>query len=247
MIYILIPIYNEEQNIPDLYKEVINILPDDDKYFVFSDDGSTDNSIFLLKDLFRNIPCVILGDGKNKGPGAAFNIGFEWILSNSISNNDIVTTMEADCTSDITLMPKMIAINKLGFDLVLASVYAQGGGFDKTNWYRKFLSSVANLLFRFLFDIKVLTLSSFYRVYSISLLKKIKFNYKDIISENGFISMLEILVKASELKANIIEVPMILYSSKRKGKSKMNLIKTSIRYFSFMIRNTCCKKVSDNQ
>ena len=235
MIYFLIPIYNEESNIGNLYEDISNILPYEDKYFVFSDDGSKDQTKELLTEYFKNTKHKILGDGINKGPGAAFNVGFEWILQDSKNTNDIIVTLEADCTSDITLLPKMITINRLGYDLVLASVYAQGGGFDETNWFRKFLSSFANLFLRYLFNIKVLTLSSFYRVYSIDIIKKIHKNNKTIISELGFISMLEILMKSIKENATIIELPMILYSKKRVGRSKMKILKTSLAYLRFLI------------
>ena len=136
----------------------------------------------------------------------------------------------------------MITIHKLGFDLVLASVYAQGGGFEGTTFFRKFISTIANLIFRFFFDIKVLTLSSFYRLYSISLLRKIEANNDVIIAENGFLCMLEILLKAIRQKATIIEIPMRLHSAKRKGKSKMKIMKTSWEYFKFLCKAALNKK-----
>lgn len=236
MIYVLIPIFNEEGNVANLHRELSTILPDEEKMFVFSDDGSSDKTIDLLKSHFSNVNFTVLGDGVNRGPGYAFNTGFEWVLANSKNiEKDIVITMEADCTSDIGIIPHMLGINKMGYDLVLASVYAQGGGFDSTSFIRKFLSAIANLLFRFLFDIKVLTLSSFYRVYSVSLLQKIKQNNPAIITEYGFICMLEILVKAIKQNAKMIEVPMMLKSTKRVGKSKLKVFKTTMAYFRFLL------------
>jgi dolichol-phosphate mannosyltransferase len=236
MIYILIPIFNEEGNIVNLHRELTSVLTNEEKMYVFSDDGSTDKTVDLLKSHFSNTNFTVLGDGTNHGPGYAFNTGFEWILANSKDiEKDIVITMEADCTSDIAILPHMLGINRMGYDLVLSSVYAQGGGFDNTSFIRKFLSAVANLLFRFLFDLKVLTLSSFYRVYSLSLLNKIKKNYPAIITEYGFICMLEILVKAIKQGAKIIEVPMMLKSQKRIGKSKMKVVKTMMAYFRFLL------------
>lgn len=236
MVYFLIPIYNEEANIPNLYKELSNVLPGEEKFFVFSDDGSTDKSVNTLSIFFKDVPHIILGDGKNYGPGNAFNTGFEWVLKNGNHKSDIVVTLEADCTSDTSILLQMVSINRLGYSLVLASVYAQGGEFDKTSFMRKLLSSIANLFFRFIFDVKVLTLSSFYRVYSLALLKEIKENNTTIISEKGFICMLEILLKAIKQNASIIEVPMVLYSSKRIGKSKMKIFKTSIAYVKFLFK-----------
>jgi dolichol-phosphate mannosyltransferase len=238
MIYFLLPVFNEEGNIQNLFNELSQLSLSNDAYFVFSDDGSTDKTIELITAIFAGTKFKILGDGINRGPGMAFNTGFHWILSDSQNDSDIVVTIEADCTSDLTILPTMLTLNKLGYDLVLASVYAQGGGFDKTSFLRKFISAVANFIYRFLFDIKVLTLSSFYRVYKMSLLQKIndRFNGK-IIEEEGFVCMLEILTKSIWCEARIIEVPMKLHSSKRVGKSKMKIFKTTYHYFRYLSRS----------
>ena len=68
-------------------------------------------------------------------------------------------------------------------------------------------------------------------------IRKIKTKHGKVIEEYGFISMLEILLKTIRLKGKIIEVPMILKSSNRIGKSKMKILKTTFSYISFLIRN----------
>ncbi len=236
LIYILIPIYNEEKSIPLLYQELTSVSYPEDVKYVFSDDGSSDQSIKLLHQFFANTNYIILGDGNNYGPGHAFNVGFEWILTQNLKELDVVITMEADTTSDISLLNKMLQISNMGYSLVLASVYAQSGGFDKTSFFRKFVSFVANMLFRSFFNIKVLTLSSFYRVYHVSLLQKIQKKYNTLITEYGFTCMLEILIKAIDCNANVIEVPMVLKSQKRQGKSKMKILKTTRAYALFFMR-----------
>lgn len=237
MIFFLVPVFNEEKNIPNLYRELSGLSLTEDVYFVFSDDGSSDSSKKIIQELFPANQFIILGDGMNRGPGAAFNTGFEWILKHSKSSADRIVTLEADCTSDLSILPVMLTLNQMNYDLVLASVYAQGGGFDQTSFYRKFTSAVANFLFRFLFDVQVLTLSSFYRVYSVSLLERVKTKYTTLINETGFICMLEILVKSLKSGAKVIEVPMQLYSSKRQGQSKMKVFKTTLQYFKFLFKN----------
>ena len=237
MIYFVIPVFNESKNIPNLKRELISVLQTEEVFYVFSDDGSTDDTKTIIATSFSDKKHIVLGGGINRGPGAAFNNGFEWVLQNSTNCLDIVATIEADCTSDIDLLPKMVAISRLGFDIVLASVYAQGGTLEKTNFFRKLISSIANLLMRFLFNIKCLTLSSFYRVYSIEILKKVRQNNNELIKEPGFICMLEILHKAIKLNASVVEVPTTLKSSKRIGKSKMKILKTSGNYISYLVRN----------
>lgn len=236
MIYIVIPIYNEEQNLLNLKNSLLSYPFNEEFCIVFSDDGSTDNTKDKIKELFDSVQYVILGDGINRGPGIAFNTGFDWVLQNSKDESDVVLTIEADCTSDLEILPEMLVLNKMKYDLVLASIYIQGGGFDSTGFLRRILSSIANLLYRFLFKVKVQTISSFYRVYSVSLLKRIKNNFPILIEEQGFICMLELLIKAIKSEAKIIEVPMVLKSTKRIGKSKMKVVKTSIEYLKFLVK-----------
>jgi glycosyltransferase involved in cell wall biosynthesis len=237
MIYFLIPVFNEELNIPNLHRELNSLKLKDQVLYVFSDDGSDDRTTEVIQENFKNASYKILGDGVNRGPGVAFNFGFNWILSQSPDDNDVVVTIEADCTSDLSILNTMLVLNGLGYDLVLASVYAQGGGFDKTSFFRKLISSLANFLYIFLFDIKILTLSSFYRVYKVSLLRTIQKSYKgNIITEPGFVSMLEILAKSIWCKAKVIEVPMQLQSLKRVGRSKMKVVLTTLHYFRYLFR-----------
>jgi glycosyltransferase involved in cell wall biosynthesis len=236
MIYFLIPVFNERENLKSLAESLINCLPDHEKHYVFVDDFSTDKTVETLKNLFPSHCLEVLVKNKNEGPGDSFNVGFNWILENHQSPNDKIVTLEGDNTSDISILPKMIQIADLGFELVLASVYAQGGGFDKTSFARKVISFIANILLRFFFDIKVQTLSSFYRVYHVELLKKTKKKYGILIQEKGFISMIEILIKAIRTGGSVIEIPTKLLSSKRFGKSKMKLLNTFIDYIRFLFK-----------
>jgi dolichol-phosphate mannosyltransferase len=236
MIYFIIPVYNEILNITELANDIINVLPAEQKYYLFIDDCSSDESVVLIKQLFHDQNITILQKERNIGPGDSFNRGFEWVLQHSQDIDDLIVTIEADNTSDITILPTMIAIARIDFDLVMASVYAQGGGFDKTNIFRKVLSFTANMLFRLLFDIKILTLSSFYRVYRINLIRDIKNCNEVIIYEHGFISMFEILLKSVNQKARIIEVPMVLKSMKRNGSSNMKIFRTMYSYLRFIWR-----------
>ncbi|TND09365.1 MAG: dolichol-phosphate mannosyltransferase [Bacteroidetes bacterium] len=236
MIYFLIPIYNESSNLQQLAESLMQAAPGTDKFYVFSDDGSSDGSQKMIAEIFAGQKHIVLGDGSNHGPGYAFNTGFEWILQHAADESDLIVTLEADNTSDAAILPDMLVISGLGYDLVLASVYAQGGGFEKTSFFRKLLSNTANLFFRFFFNVKVQTLSSFYRVYRLSLLKKIKASYPVLIEESGFLCMLEILLKAIHCHARILEVPMMLRSSKRKGKSKMKIMRTSFSYMRFLLQ-----------
>jgi dolichol-phosphate mannosyltransferase len=238
MIYFLVPMYNEAESLPLLHQNLISAPTGGrEPFFVFSDDGSDDRSVELVEELFPAERLMVLGDGKNHGPGHAFEVGFAWILEHSQSDGDIVVSMEADNTSDIAILPQMLSIFDTGFDLVLASVYVQSGGFRDTSFFRRMISFSGNMMLRLVLGIKVLTLSGFYRVYSVALLRKIRQNHRRIIREPGFIGMVEILHKAIREDARIIEVPMTLRSEVRVGKSKMKIFKTARSYLWFMAKN----------
>jgi len=237
MIYFLVPVFNESENLKELSKNLISVLPEKEKFYVFVDDCSTDDTIKQIESLFPSNQLEVITKEKNAGPGDSFNKGFDWVLNNSTNDNDHIVTVEGDNTSDLDILPIMIENSKMGFGLVLASVYAQGAGFDKTSAFRKIISFLANMLFRAIFNLKVLTMSSFYRVYSVGLLKRVKSKFTNIIDEKGFICMLEVLLKSIKCDAKIIEVPMVLKSDKRVGKSKMKIFKTTLSYLKFLFSN----------
>jgi dolichol-phosphate mannosyltransferase len=238
-VYFLVPLYNEAENIALLHQNIMAACPSYKKFFLLVDDGSSDNTVNAATRLFGSAQNFhLLTKNKNQGPGDSFNAGFEWILSHSKQHDkDLVVTLEGDNTSDLGILDAMMMLSVSGYSLVLASVYAQGGGFEGTTFWRKLISFVANQMLRFAFDIKVLTLSSFFRIYHVNLLARIKQRHSTLIESKGFICMIEILLKAIRADAKIIEVPMTLKSNVRKGKSKMKIMKTAWSYIKFLVAN----------
>ncbi len=232
-IYFLIPVYNESANIELLAENLIRTADSFERFFLFVDDCSSDNSVELLDRMFEGKPHLVLTKSSNLGPGDSFNRGFDWILNHSTDDNDLIITLEADNTSDFDLIPALIQISGLDFNLVLPSVYAQGGGFQRSSFFRRVVSFMANMFLRTVFNVKVQTLSSFFRLYKAGLLRKISSEYKPIISEKGFVCMFEVLMKAIRSGARIIEVPTILRSENRKDRSKMKILKTTGQYLRY--------------
>jgi dolichol-phosphate mannosyltransferase len=234
--YFLIPVFNESANLERLSGNLRNVLINEDKYYLFIDDHSSDDTVSKLMSLFSPKSSLVITKEKNTGPGDSFNRGFEWILEHSHDDQDVIVTLEADNTSDITILPEMIGFLSQNYNLVLASVYAEGGGFDKSSLLRRIISFIANKMLRLLFNTKILTLSSFYRVYKITLVRDIRKNFNHIISENGFVCMFEILLKAIRLDAAVKEVPMVLNSRNRADKSKMKVLKTMFQYVRYILK-----------
>lgn len=235
VIVFLVPTYNEADNIVLLHKNLKQASEVEEAHYLFVDDCSTDNTVDVIRSQFHADEVTIIEKEENAGPGDSFNLGMKHVLETYPDKRPTLVTLEADNTSDLGILPEMLMLLDYGYELILASVYAQGGGFSKTSLWRKVISFTANMLLRTVYEIKVQTLSSFYRVYSFALLERLNKHYDEIIQEKGFISMLEILLKSISLKARIVEIPMVLRSDAREGKSKMKVFKTARRYILFLL------------
>jgi len=240
MLRFIVPAYNEEKNIGLLIENTGKFAePGDYEYqIIIVNDGSTDNTMDLLKDLQKKYPIVILDQIVNKGVGEAFKRGLSYAAEVS-DDEDIIITKEADNTSDLSILEAMIGKIKEGYDLVLASCYMPGGGVTNTSSHRRILSSGANLLLKLTTPLKgVHTFSSFYRAYRASLIKKANHAYKDkLIEEKGFSCMVELLLKLAKLDIKITEVPMTLRGDMREGRSKMKILNTIAGYLKLILNN----------
>lgn len=113
MISVIIPIFNEEENIAKLYNSIINALKEIDFEVLFINDGSTDNSekeIIKLSSADSKIKLINLR--RNYGQTAAMQAGFD----NSIG--DIVIPMDGDLQNDPRDIPNLIEKINEGFDVV---------------------------------------------------------------------------------------------------------------------------------
>ena len=121
---IIIPIFNEEENI-NLINDTIKSLNINHKFTItFIDDGSTDNSLKIIKDICSK-------DNNNNFISFSRNFGHQIALSAGIdfSNSDAVIMMDADLQHDETVLPKLIKPVLEGrADLAVGTRYAQGGG-----------------------------------------------------------------------------------------------------------------------
>jgi dolichol-phosphate mannosyltransferase len=141
-------------------------------------------------------------------------------------------TLEADTTSDLDALPRMLERAAAGADLVLANWVMVNVG-----WLRRTLSACAGLAVRRLLGVQAHCVSSFFRVYRASLLAEGFERYgESLIREPGFACKAELLTKLTTLGARVEEVPVGLDWSKRVGSSKMPLLRTIGAYWRMMAR-----------
>jgi dolichol-phosphate mannosyltransferase len=230
-LFVLVPVLDEAPNIPRLLGNLARLAGDlrgeMECRAVFVDDGSADGTGDRIRREAGSLPVDVLRHETNLGPGRAFATGFRH-LAPRLADSDWVATMEGDNTSKVDTLRQMLVRRREGFEVVLASPYMYGGGLSNTSLLRLVLSHGANSLIKELLGIHgILTMSSFFRLYSAPVLKRLQARYGDGILETpGFECMVELLAKLIEAGATISEVAMPLDGSQRLGKSKMRLLRT---------------------
>lgn len=137
LLSVVIPLLNEEENIPYLYDELnqaVGSLEEDYEY-IFIDDGSTDRSLELLKELQqKDEHVVVVNFRKNFGQTAAMAAGFDY------ASGDIIVTMDADLQNDPKDIPMLLQKINEGNDVVT------GWRFDRKDAFinRRLPSIIAN-------------------------------------------------------------------------------------------------------
>ncbi len=115
-ISVVVPVYNEEEGLAELFYAVKNALsPSHDGFeVVFVDDGSSDGSFEVCAALHRENPGIVrvYRFSRNYGKSAALSVGIEK------ASGDIIVTMDADLQDDPAAIPGMVALLEEGWDLV---------------------------------------------------------------------------------------------------------------------------------
>lgn len=137
LLSVVIPLLNEEENIPILYQELMEVLGNlEDEYeIVFIDDGSTDRSLELLRGIQgKDSHVVVVSFRKNFGQTAAMAAGFDY------ATGDVIITMDADLQNDPKDIPQLLDQIKAGNDVVTGWRYDRKDAFIN----RRLPSIIAN-------------------------------------------------------------------------------------------------------
>ncbi len=228
---LVIPVLNEAANLQRLFASLATLNTQLRKDFrlhvLLVDDGSTDGTTDLARKLGKSLDLTILHHEKNMGPGRAFATAFTHI-GRKLGAGDLVITMEGDNTSRLELIRQMLLRLQEGFDVILASPYMYGGGIRNTSAFRVIMSTMANLFVKELLGLNgILTVSSFFRLYTGRFLKRMQSIYgAGIIERPGFECMTEMMMKMVMIKTNLSEIAMVVDTHARVGKSRMHIWRT---------------------
>jgi dolichol-phosphate mannosyltransferase len=231
MIRFVIPAYNERENIPRLMADLAPVARELGARVIFVDDGSTDGTAEAIAEHSDSLHLAIVRHQVNRGLGTAINSGLRAALGES-QDDDAIVMLEADNTSDLADLPRMLEQFEAGNDVVLASVYAPGGRILGVAPWRLAASKAVSNVFRYTGGLREIhTLSSLYRVYRAGTLRRASETYGYLlVREPGFAANVELLLKLYNAGARVAEVPTVNDWSRRLGSSKMSLRPTILAY-----------------
>ena len=145
---LIIPIYNEEETIPELYRRVSDVMDslDDSVELILINDGSGDRSLNLMRELQeRDARVCYISFARNFGHQAAVTAGLNF------ARGQVIVVLDADLQDPPELIPKMIESWQAGYHVV----YAQRTKRKKESWFKRLTAYVFYRLLRQLADVDI--------------------------------------------------------------------------------------------
>ena len=213
---IVIPTYNEAENLPKLTAALF-ALPLDDLNLLIVDDNSPDGTGQLAEDLAREHPgrmSVMHRQGK-LGLGTAYIQGFQRAIADGA---EAVGQMDADFSHPVEKVVELVKTLETT-DLVIGSRYVPGGSLDE-RWpvWRKALSGFGNFYARTILGMKVRDVTGGFRLWRRKTLQGMPL---ERVRSNGYIFQVEMAFLAHRMGLTFKEVP-IYFADRRWGTSKMS-------------------------
>jgi len=232
MTIILLPVYNEEENIGKLLERFEPL-----KFFkgglkiVLVNDGSKDRSKDIIESFSDRLPILLINHPFNKGVTEAIKTGLNEVLK-FLKDDDLIITMDSDNTHDPASIIHMIDKFNEGYDIINGSRYCKGGKMVGVPAYRLFFSYSCKFLLTRIFPIEgILDYSVFYRGYRGRLIRKAVERYgDDLFQTKGFVGIPELLIKLSRLGGRTVEIPLVVRYDIKLGESKMKVADTVKHY-----------------
>ncbi len=215
-ISIVIPSYNEVENISILTKGIDKYLPNS-RVIIIDDSSISENK--KLKQIIKNKKGIILISRlKKMGRGSAVLDGFKKALENK--DTQYIFEMDSDLAHDPKEFSRFLnEVSVYPYDLVIGSRYKSGGRIVNISPNRTIMSRLINYFLYFWLNIKISDYTSGFRLYSRNGAKLI-INSK--LNAKGFIALSEAAYKLYKNGYSISEVP-ITWNFRRYGKSNVNL------------------------
>ena len=186
---VVIPTYNESENIERMLHRIHECLPGAGVLVV--DDGSPDGTADLVKGVAAELPDVhLLARASKSGLGSAYRAGFAWGLERGY---DACIEIDADFSHDPAALPTLVAPLEEGFDVAIGSRYVEGGSIPNWAWHRHLLSRGGNVYASAVLGLGVADSTAGYRAYSAGILRQLDL---DRIRAEGYGFQIEMTYRA---------------------------------------------------
>lgn len=211
---VIIPTYNEKENILPLITEIFRQVPETEILVV--DDGSPDGTGAAVRDFMKtNSKVHILENAGKGGLGKAYLQGFGWALGQGFES---CIQMDADFSHRPQDLKKVVqALNSHPF--VIGSRYITGGGTANWSWYRKLISRFGSLYSRLILGYPVQDWTGGFNGWRATVLRSLDLSS---VRSEGYSFQIEMKYRAVQKSFTPLEVP-ILFEERREGASKMSL------------------------
>lgn len=217
---LVVPTYQEAENIETLLRSVRAVVPDLEVLVV--DDDSPDGTGDLAEKVGEEIGGVeVLHRGGKAGLGAAYRHGFRHALT---AGYDVVVQMDADLSHDPAVLPALLAALEDGADVAVGSRYVPGGSVPNWTWFRRTLSSWGNNYARAMLRLRMNDATTAFRAYRAEVLETIDI---DGTTANGYLFQIETAFRLSMAGCSITEIP-ITFVDRVAGASKMAVGRTML-------------------
>ncbi|MAG08007.1 dolichyl-phosphate beta-D-mannosyltransferase [Candidatus Woesearchaeota archaeon] len=221
--FIMIPTYNEKENIASLIKEILSLNIKDIEIVVV-DDNSPDETWKIVEDISKKDKRVhLLLRKENRGRGYAGRAGYKYSLEHAA---DYIIEMDADLSHNPCYIPRLLEKVKEA-DLAIGSRRIKGGKEEGRGLVRKIITIFANLYIRIMLGLKVKDCNSGFRCFRRKVLETINV---DKLTSKGPSIVQEVLFKAKLKGFRIEEVP-IVFKDRELGKSKLGLKQLAAGYW----------------
>lgn len=210
---VIIPTYNEAQNIAWIVGRVRNSVPQATVLIV--DDASPDGTGDIADELAAgDIAVRVLHRAGKEGLGAAYRAGMRWALERG---HDIVVEMDADGSHRPEELPRLLDALSTA-DVIVGSRWVPGGGVIGWPLWRKFISRGGSAYARFALGVPVRDMTGGYRAFTAEALERIDL---DGVLSQGYCFQIDMLWHAQVAGLRIKEVP-ITFPERERGNSKMS-------------------------
>ncbi len=212
---VIIPTYNEKENVENIINEVFHYVPNSQILIV--DDNSPDGTSDIVKKLQKNDPRLHLLMRKGKeGLGKAYIHAFKHVFDLFVPSR--VAMMDSDMSHHPKYLPEMEKLLDKGADVIVGSRYVIGG--DTVGWekWRKALSYYGNIYARFITGIPVKDLTAGFYMMNANVLKSVNFNDFD---SSGYAFQIEFKNLLKNKGSVFVEHP-IVFGNRTGGESKIS-------------------------